>query len=140
VSQGWFPDLAEEFPWKCTAVQPPHDLLTMNFCQTDFVKSVHSLAPSSNCSNDYMRFINLRHEDTLLVCVSSPWLNNYSFSSYHLKPNMWSLWRGKKNVTYVMYIAKLRDGSKKSQDFFQNTLEEGLRWKRREKMDSNKKI
>jgi hypothetical protein len=45
-----------------------------------------------------------------------------------------------KNATYVMYIAKLRDGSKKHQEKFQNNLEERLRWKRREKMESHKKI
>jgi hypothetical protein len=45
---------------------------------------------------------------------------------------MWSKWIWKKNRTYVIYIAKLGDGSKKSQENFQNNLEEGLRWKRRE--------
>jgi hypothetical protein len=53
---------------------------------------------------------------------------------------MWSSWIGKKNATYVMYIAKLKYGSKRVKDFFQNNLEEGLKWKRREKMDSRKKI
>jgi hypothetical protein len=86
-----------------------------------------------------MRFINLRHSGSLLVCVFSPWLNNYSFSSYHLKANMWSSWIGKKNATYVMYIAKLRDGSKRVKKI-QNNLEEVLRWKGRERMDSCKKI
>jgi hypothetical protein len=51
------------------------------------------------------------------VCVSSLWLNNYSFSSYHLKADMWSLGIGK-NATYVMYIAKLRDGSKRVEKIF----------------------
>jgi hypothetical protein len=89
--------------------------------------------------NDYTRFLNLSHSGILLVCISSPWLNNYSFSSYHLKANMCSSEIGK-NATYVMYIAKLRDGSKKHQEKFQNNLEERLRWKRREKMESHKKI
>jgi hypothetical protein len=62
--------------------------------------------------NEYMRFLNLRHSDTLLVCVSSPWVNNYYFSSYHLKADMWGFGIGK-NATSVMYIAKLRDGSKR---------------------------
>jgi hypothetical protein len=62
--------------------------------------------------NEYMAFLNLRHLATLLVCVSSPWLNNYSFPSYHLKVDMWSSGIGKKIATYAMYIAKLRDGSK----------------------------
>jgi hypothetical protein len=86
-----------------------------------------------------MRFLNLRHSGSLLVCVFSPWLNNYSFSSYHLKANMWSSWIGKKNATYVMYIAKLRDGSKRVKKI-QNNLEEVLRWKGRERMDTCKKI
>jgi hypothetical protein len=73
--------------------------------------------------NDYMRFLNLRHSYTLLVCVSSPRLNNYSFSSYHIKADMWSLWIGKNNTTYVMYIAKVSDGSKGVRIFFQNNLE-----------------
>jgi hypothetical protein len=90
--------------------------------------------------SDYKRFLNLRHSGTLFVCVFSPWLNNSSFSSYHLKDNMWSSWIGKKNATYVMYIAKLKYGSKRVKDFFQNNLEEGLKWKIREKMDSHKKI
>jgi hypothetical protein len=38
--------------------------------------------------NYYVRFLNLRHTDTLFVCVSSPRLNNYSFSSYHVKVYM----------------------------------------------------
>jgi hypothetical protein len=33
---------------------------------------------------------------------------------------------GKKNATYVMYIAKLRDGSKRA-NIFLNNLEEGLK-------------
>jgi hypothetical protein len=76
---------------------------------------------------------------TLLVCISSPWFNNYSFSSYHLKANMWSSWIGKRDATHVMYIAKLRDGSKRVKKI-QNNLEEGLRWKGREKIYSHKKI
>jgi hypothetical protein len=32
---------------------------------------------------------------------------------------MWSSWIRKKNATYVMYIAKLRDGSKRVKNFFQ---------------------
>jgi hypothetical protein len=46
---------------------------------------------------------------------------------------------GKKNTTYVMYIAKLKDGSNRVKKI-QNNLEEGLRWKGREKMDSRQKI
>jgi hypothetical protein len=69
-------------------------------------------------NNDYMIFLKLRHPSTLLVCVSSPWLNNYSFSSYHLKANMWNSWIGKKNVNYVMYIVKLRDSSKRVKKIF----------------------
>jgi hypothetical protein len=38
-----------------------------------------------------------------------------------------------------MYIAKLRDGSKRVKKI-QNNLEEVLRWKGRERMDSCKKI
>jgi hypothetical protein len=64
-----------------------------------------------------MRFLNLLHPGTLLVCVSTPWLNNYYFSSYHLEADMWSSGIGK-NVTYVMYIAKLRDGSKRAKKVF----------------------
>jgi hypothetical protein len=64
-----------------------------------------------------MIFLNLSHSDTLLECVSSPWLNNYSFSSYYLKADMWSSGIGK-NATYVMYIAKLSDGSKRVKNFF----------------------
>jgi hypothetical protein len=86
-----------------------------------------------------MRILNHRHSSTLLVCVFSPWLNNYSFSSYHLKANMWSSWIGKKSATYVMYIVKLRDGSKRVKIFL-NNLEKRLRWKGREKMGSCKKI
>jgi hypothetical protein len=70
-----------------------------------------------------MRFLNLRHSGTLLVCVYSPWLNNYYFSSYHLNANMWRSWIGEKNnATNFMYIAKLRDSSKKIQEIFQNNL------------------
>jgi hypothetical protein len=73
-------------------------------------------------NNGYKRFLNLRHSDTLLVCVSSPWLTNYSFSSYHLKADMWSSGIGKKNSTYVIYIAKLRDGPKRLKKFFKNNF------------------
>jgi hypothetical protein len=59
--------------------------------------------------------------------------------SYYLKANIRSSWIGKKNTTYVMYIAKLRDGSKRVKIFLKY-LEEGLRWKGREKMDSHRKI
>jgi hypothetical protein len=31
---------------------------------------------------------------------------------------MWSSWIGKKSATYVMYIVKLRDGSKRVKIFF----------------------
>jgi hypothetical protein len=81
-------------------------------------------------SNEYMRFLNLRHSDTLLVCVSSPWLNNYSFCSYHLKANMWSSRIDKKIVTYVIHIAKLRDGSKRVMKFFSNQFREMLKMER----------
>jgi hypothetical protein len=54
---------------------------------------------------------------------------------------MWGSWIGKKNATYrkknttyVMYIAKLKDGSNRVKKI-QNNLE-GLTWKGREKMDS----
>jgi hypothetical protein len=60
-----------------------------------------------------MRFLNLGHSDTLLVTVSSPQLKRCYFSSNHLKASMWSSWIAKKNTTHVMYIAMLRDGSKK---------------------------
>jgi hypothetical protein len=75
-------------------------------------------------SIEYMRSLNLRHSDTLLVCVSSPWLNNYSFSSDQLKGDMWSSGIGK-NVTYVMYIAKLRNGSKRVKKFFKTINRKG---------------
>jgi hypothetical protein len=52
---------------------------------------------------------------------------------------MWSSWIGKRDATHVMYIAKLRDGSKRVKKI-QNNLEEGLRWKGREKIYSHKKI
>jgi hypothetical protein len=74
----------------------------------------------SEFDNEYMRFLNLRHLSTLLVCVSSPWLNNYSFSSYHLKADMWRSGIGKKIATYAMYITKLRDGSKRVTEFFKS--------------------
>jgi hypothetical protein len=70
--------------------------------------------------NKYMRFLNLKHPGMLLGCVSPPWISNYYFSSYHLKANMWSSGIGK-NATYVMYIAKLRDGSKRVKKFFKTT-------------------
>jgi hypothetical protein len=52
------------------------------------------------------------------VCVSSPWLNNYSFSSYHLKANMWGSWIGEKNTTYGMCITKVKDGYKRVKKLF----------------------
>jgi hypothetical protein len=41
-------------------------------------------------NDDYMRFLNLSHLDTLLLCVSSPWcvfphLKQLLFFPYHLK-------------------------------------------------------
>jgi hypothetical protein len=70
--------------------------------------------------NEYMRFLNLRHSCTLLVRVSSSWWNNYSFSSNHLKANMWSSGIGKKITTYAMYIVKLRNTSKRVTNFFKS--------------------
>jgi hypothetical protein len=67
----------------------------------------------SEFCNEYMRFLNLRHSDTLLVFVSSPWLKNYSFCFYHLKVDMWSSEIGKKIVDYAMNIVKLRDDFKR---------------------------
>jgi hypothetical protein len=47
--------------------------------------------------------------------------------------------RGKEyNLWHVYYKGK--GWLQKSQETFQNNLEEGLRWKGREKMDSHKKI
>jgi hypothetical protein len=51
VSQGWFPDLVEEFSWKCMAGRPPQGQLAMNFGQTDLVKLVHFLLLSWNYSH-----------------------------------------------------------------------------------------
>ncbi len=60
---------------------------------------------------------------TILVCVSSPSINNYSFSSYHVKDNMWSSWVKRKGTTQVMYIAKLKDGPKRAKKTFSMILE-----------------
>jgi hypothetical protein len=81
-------------------------------------------------SNEYMRFIKLSHSDTLLVCVSSPWVNNYSFSIYHLKADMWSSGIGKKIPTYAMYIARLSDGSKRVTKLFSNQFRERVKMER----------
>jgi hypothetical protein len=63
------------------------------------------------------------HAHKVLVCVFSPWLKNYSFSSYHLKVDIWSSGIGKKIVTFVRYIAKLTDGSKRVKNFFETINE-----------------
>jgi hypothetical protein len=47
VSQGWFIGLAAMFPWQRTAERTPRGWLAMNFVQTDIVKLVRPLSPSS---------------------------------------------------------------------------------------------
>jgi hypothetical protein len=39
------------------------------------------------------------------------------------RQNMWSSWVSRKGTTQVMYIAKLKDGPKKSYENFLNDLE-----------------
>jgi hypothetical protein len=77
-------------------------------------------------SNYYVRFLNLRHLGNLLVCVSSPLLNNYSFSPYHLNASMWSSWIGKKNTTHIMCIAKLSDGFERDKKLFKAIWKKGF--------------
>jgi hypothetical protein len=73
-----------------------------------------------------MGFLNLRDSCTLLVCVSSPWLNNYSFF-YHLKANMWSSWiGGKGNLCHVFCKAK---------GWFQKSQKKLKQFRRRVKME-----
>jgi hypothetical protein len=67
-------------------------------------------------------FLNLRHSGTL-VCVSSPWLNKCSFSSYPLKAKYVELMCEKKDTTQVMYIAKIKDGPKRAKKTFSMILE-----------------
>jgi hypothetical protein len=97
------------------------------------------ITPREFC-NEYMRFLNLRHSCTILVCVSSPWLNNYSFSSYHLKVDMWSLGIGKKIATYAMYIANLRDGSKRVTKFFSNQFRERVKMEKEREWTHTKRF
>jgi hypothetical protein len=78
-------------------------------------------------NNEYTRFLNLRHLDSILVCVFSPWLNNYSFSSYDLKGGMWSSGIGK-------------NGSKRVNNFFQNNLEKRIKMEREREWTHTKRF
>jgi hypothetical protein len=96
------------------------NLLSMSLLLSLFLKTTQR-----EFCNEYMRFLILSYSNTTLVCVSSPWLNNYSFSSYHLKADMWSSGAGKKIVTYAIYIAKLRDSSKRVKKCYKSIWRQG---------------
>jgi hypothetical protein len=53
VSQEQFPDLVEEFAWKCMAGRPPHGGPARNFGQTDLVKLVPHCRLLSNVATKW---------------------------------------------------------------------------------------
>jgi hypothetical protein len=74
--------------------------------------------------NMILWFLNIRHSGTLFLCGSSLRLNKCSFSSYRLKAKFVELVRkGKNGITYVMYIAKLKDCPKEVKKTFSMILE-----------------
>jgi hypothetical protein len=58
-----------------------------------------------------------------LVCGSSPRLDKYSVSSNPLKAKYVELMGKEKDTTQVMYIAKIKDGTKRVKKTFSMILE-----------------
>jgi hypothetical protein len=88
-------------------------------------------------------FLNLRHSSTLFgVCVSSPRLNRYSFSSYPLKAKYVKLMGKDKGYNSSHVYCQVKGWSKKSYETFSNnfgkTFENGMMVG--QKMDSCKRI
>jgi hypothetical protein len=70
-------------------------------------------------------FLNIRHSGTLFWYVV-PHLGSTNILSHPTlqKLNMWSSWVKRKGTTQIMYIVKLKDGSKRVKKNFSMILEE----------------
>jgi hypothetical protein len=71
--------------------------------------------------NMILWFLNIRHPGTLFV-VPHLGSTNVPFHPTLYRLNMWSSWVNRKGTTQVMYIPKLKDGTKRAKKTFSMIL------------------
>jgi hypothetical protein len=95
-----------------------------NLSSVSLLLSLYLKSIRENMVTMILWFLNLRHSGTLFgVCFLTSAQHIFLFHPTLYKLNMWSSWIKIKDTTQVMYIAKLKDGSKRAMKFSQMILE-----------------